>query len=162
MNAHWFPVSTVGGQWVIYYKNAVLNSNEKEFIIYFTWNDKIMDSVMNYIELNTEQKLKMTGICQNAEEFDWEDQHILTVLAGELSKLRMHSQNKEVQDLMREIEKVYGAYSFFHTDQDAFISKLNLLVEKIRVIDPFWMGIYTSSIKEEMALRSSGMPALWV
>lgn len=109
---------------------------------------------MNYIELNEEQKLSMRGICQNTEEFDWEDRHILTVLAGELSKLRMHSQNKEVQDLMREIEKVYGTYSFY-TDKDAFISKLNLLIEKIRAIDPFWMGISMSSIKEEMDLQKA-------
>lgn len=110
---------------------------------------------MNYIELNKEQKLSMRGICQNTEEFDWEDQHILNVLAGDLSKLRMHSENREVQVLMHEIEKLYETYSFFNTDKDLFISNIDLLVEKIRAIDPFWMGIYVSSIKEEMDLQKA-------
>ena len=109
--------------------------------------------IMDYNALNEINKGKMRGTCNNDEHFEWEDSEFLELMKGSLPKTRNYSYNSEIQSLYSNLSGLCDKYDFFNEDQVAFKEKLQLLIEKIREIEPYWNGVDLYDISDTMKMH---------
>lgn len=110
---------------------------------------------MNYKTLNDFNKGRMKGTCNNTNIFEWEDDDLLDFLKGNLPRLYNPSKNQDISDLFLQLSKVYSSYNYFVTEPNAFLKDLKSVVEEIRNIEPYWMGINLMSVKETLNMHRS-------
>lgn len=103
--------------------------------------------------MNTMHKKFMCSLCDNEEDFKWEDTDLIDFLKGKLPLLRNTSSDPQVVKLYNALIKEYDSYNFFESDSKTFISAITKLIDDIRKVDMYWSGISIPLVEETIKIH---------
>ena len=108
---------------------------------------------MNYLDLNEHNKRRMSGSCNNNEHFEWEDSTFIEIIKGNLPSIRNYSNHIDVQKLYQKILRLCREYDHFKTDQVEFQNELQLIINEIRKIEPYWNGVDLADFSDAIKIH---------
>lgn len=106
-----------------------------------------------YKTITDDHRRKMNGICNNSWKYNWENPWLIDVLSGNLPKIRETSNDKEIQNEINSLEKLFNNYDACLSDKELFLNKANRLIDDIKNKNNSWRGIDKYHLNECILLQ---------
>ena len=112
--------------------------------------------ILNYIELNENQKKRIKFICKGEHEIEWEEPKVLQYMQGDLPSIR-HSRNDDesIDEELRILRSEFSAYNSMLSNKAEFYDRVSKCIDEIHNKRASWYGVSKYEIKDCLRMHET-------